>query len=255
MKQHSWFKAGWPPIVVVILLLLIWQLAVTWGNTASWLLPSPLKIITDGTTDMSRVWMHTRATLRIMLIGFTVGVSVGIVVASALHMIPGFKAGFYPLLILSQNVPTIALGPLLIILFGFGLLPKIILIALVCFFPVTMATLDGFMQTDRHMYNYLQMIGAKKRDIFIKLELPNALPFIFSGLKISATYSVMGAVIAEWLGGGVGLGYYMILQKSAFRADREFVSIFIIVLLSLLFFGLIAWLEKLVIRWNMKRSS
>lgn len=255
MKQQRWFKAGWPPIVVVILLLLLWQLAVTWGGTASWLLPSPLKIWKDGTTDMPRVWMHTFATLRLMLIGFSVGVIGGVIVASCLHRVPALKAGFYPLLILSQNVPTIALGPLLIILFGFGILPKILLISLVCFFPVTMSTLDGFMQTDRSMYNYMQMIGASKRQIFYKLELPHAMPFLFTGLKISATYSVMGAVIAEWLGGGVGLGYYMILQKSAFRADREFVAIGIIVLLSLLFFWLIAGLEKLVIRWNAKRSS
>ncbi|MFD0696997.1 ABC transporter permease [Paenibacillus sp. GCM10027628] len=255
MKQQRWMKTGWPPLVVVILVLLIWQLAVTWGNTASWLLPSPLKIITDGTTDLPRVWIHTLATVRIMLIGFAAGVSVGIIAASVLHIVPGFKSGFYPLLILSQNVPTIALGPLLIILFGFGILPKIILIALVCFFPVSMATLDGFMQTDRNLYNYMKMVGASKRQIFFKLELPHSLPFLFSGLKISATYSVMGAVIAEWLGSGEGLGYYMILQKQSFRADREFVAIFVIVSLSLLFFWIIALLEKLVIRWNVKRSS
>ncbi|MDD9267981.1 ABC transporter permease [Paenibacillus sp. GCM10023248] len=255
MKLKNALKAGWPPVVVVILLLLIWQLAVTWGGTASWLLPSPLKIWRDGTTDMARVWMHTWATVRLMLIGFLVGSLGGIAAASILHRVPFLKAGLYPLLILSQNVPVIALGPLLIILFGFGILPKIILISLVCFFPVTMSTLDGFMQTDRNMYNYMQMIGAGKRQIFYKLELPHAMPFVFTGLKISATYSVMGAVIAEWLGGGVGLGYYMILQKSAFRADREFVAILIIVILSLLFFWLIAGLEKLVIRWNAKRSS
>ncbi|MBP1961658.1 ABC transporter permease [Paenibacillus aceris] len=255
MKLKNGLKAGWPPIVVVILLLLIWQLAVTWGGAASWLLPSPLKIWQDGTTDMPRVWMHTFATVRLMLMGFIVGTVGGVIVASFLHRVAFLKAGFYPLLILSQNVPVIALGPLLIILFGFGVLPKLILIALVCFFPVTMSTLDGFMQTDRSMYNYMQMIGASKRQIFYKLELPHALPFLFTGLKISATYSVMGAVIAEWLGGGVGLGYYMILQKSAFRADREFVAILIIVVLSLLFFWLIAGLEKFVIRWNAKRSS
>lgn len=167
MKLKNGLKAGWPPIVVVILLLLIWQLAVTWGGTASWLLPSPLKIWQDGTTDMARVWMHTFATVRLMLIGFIVGVTGGVIVASCLHRVPFLKAGFYPLLILSQNVPVIALGPLLIILFGFGILPKIILIALVCFFPVTMSTLDGFMQTDRNMYNYMQMIGASRRQIFI----------------------------------------------------------------------------------------
>ncbi|MGG1550796.1 ABC transporter permease [Paenibacillus ferrarius] len=255
MRKSRWFQAGWPPLVVVILLLLVWQLAVTWGGTASWLLPSPFKILRDGTTDMPRVWIHTWATLKLMLLGFGVGSAIGLMVACVLHRMPFVKAGFYPLLILSQNVPVIAIGPLLVILLGFGILPKLVLISLVCFFPVTMSTLDGLTQTDRSMLSYMHMIGASSRQIFYKLELPHALPFLFTGLKISATYSVMGAVIAEWLGGNVGLGYYMILQKSAFRADREFVAIGIIVILSLLFFWCIAGLEKLVIRWQTKRSS
>jgi ABC-type nitrate/sulfonate/bicarbonate transport system permease component len=169
-----------------------------------------------------------------------------------LHVIPRFKAGFYPLLILSQNIPTIALAPLLMIWFGFGLLPKVIVITLVCFFPVAIATLDGFVQTDRTMLGYMRMIGAGRRQIFFKLELPNALPYLFSGLKISATYSVMGAVIAEWLGSDKGIGVYMLLSKNSFRTDRVFAAIAIIVGLSLLLFGFIAFLEKLVIRWNVK---
>ncbi len=116
---------------------------------------------------MPRVWMHTLATVRLMLIGFSVGAIGGVLVASCLHRLPFVKGGFLSAAYSSQNIPVIALGPLLIILFGFGLLPKIILISLVCFFPVTMSTLDGFMQTDRSMYNYMQMIGA--------IETPNFL--------------------------------------------------------------------------------
>ncbi|MBP1995298.1 ABC transporter permease [Paenibacillus eucommiae] len=252
MSKQSWLKAAWPPVVVVMVLLLVWQLAAMWWHVPGWLLPTPLQIIHEGINAYSRLWMHTASTIQITLIGFSIGVGVGLVMACMLHMVPGFKSGFYPLLILSQNIPTIALAPLLIIWFGFGLLPKIIVITLVCFFPITIATLDGFMQTDRHMYSYMKLIGASRKQIFFKLELPNALPFVFSGLKISATYSVMGAVIAEWLGSGEGIGTYMMLQKASYRADREFVAIFIIICLSLLFFGLITLLEKLIIRWNTK---
>jgi ABC-type nitrate/sulfonate/bicarbonate transport system permease component len=251
VKRQSWIQAAWPPILVVTLLLIIWQLVATSMGKA-WLLPAPLKILAVGLQSLPTLAKYTASTIQLTLLGFGVGVLVGLLTACVLHLVPGFKSGFYPLLILTQNIPTIALAPLLIILLGFGLLPKIIVITLVCFFPIAIATLDGFMQTDRGMYTYMQMIGASKRQIFMKLELPNSLPFIFSGLKISATYSVMGAVIADWLGSGKGIGIYMMLQKNAYRADREFVAIIIIVCLSLLFFALIAWLEKLVIRWNAK---
>ncbi len=249
----SWFQAGWPPIVVVILVLLVWQGAVMIFSVPDWLLPSPLQIFTEGFSSGPGLWLHIAATIRITLIGFLVGVCSGIMIACILHLLPGLKAGLYPLLILSQNIPMIALAPLLMIMFGFGLLPKIIVITLVCFFPVTVAAMDGFMQTDSVMLRYMRMIGASKRQIFWKLELPNALPSLFSGLKISATYSVMGAVIAEWLGSGKGIGVYMMLQKASYRADREFVAIMIIVFLSLLFFGLIVGLEKIFIRWNVKK--
>ncbi len=144
------------------------------------------------------------------------------------------KGVFYPLLILSQNIPTITLAPLLMIWFGFGLLPKLIVITLVCFFPCCGRGL-GRAHADRfgHDELYENDWGHEKSRFFFKLELPGALPSVFSGLKIAAAYSVMGAVIAEWLGSDKGIGVYMLLQKASFRTDRMFVAIFIIVLLSL----------------------
>jgi ABC-type nitrate/sulfonate/bicarbonate transport system permease component len=252
VNRKNWFLSVWPPVVVVFVLLLLWQLGSAGLNVPGWLLPTPLQIFTEGARSLTTLTTYTFSTIQMTLLGFAIGVMVGLLLACVLHLVPGFKSGFYPLLILTQNIPTIALAPLLIVMFGFGILPKIIVITLVCFFPVTIAILDGFMQTDRHMYNYMQLIGASRRQLFFKLELPNALPYLFSGLKISATYSVMGAVIAEWLGSGKGIGVYMMQQKNSFRADREFVAILIIIFLSLFFFGLIALLEKLVIRWNNK---
>lgn len=172
-----------------------------------------------------------------------------------LHLLPWARRAFYPLIILSQNVPSIALGPLLIIWFGFGLLPKIVLITLVCFFPVAVAAMGGLAQSDQVMMNYMKMAGASKWQIFTKLELPSSIPALFSGVKISATYAVMGAVVAEWIGADKGIGYYMLLQKSAYRTDRMFVAIVIIVLLSLVLFAIIALLEKWLVRWKPRRNS
>ena len=135
------------------------------------------------------------------------------------------------------------------------MLPKIIVIILVCFFPITISLLDGFRQSDRDVMNYMKMAGATKQQIFWKLEWPNALPTLFSGIKISATYSVMGAVISEWLGASKGIGVYMQLSQSSFRTDRVFVAIILIVILSLLLLGLIMLLEKRIIRWQPKEEK
>ncbi|WP_019123213.1 ABC transporter permease [Brevibacillus massiliensis] len=252
MTNRTWFQKFWPPTAAILLLLVVWQLAVTIWAVPAWMLPSPLQIVSEGISSMPRMWMHTAFTIRMTLIGYAIGAVVGFVLSFVLHMLPRIKTAFYPLLILSQNIPIIALAPLLMIWFGFGLLPKMIVITLVCFFPIAVATLDGFAQTDPVMMNYMKMIGASRRQIFFKLELPHAIPYLFSGLKISATYSVMGAVISEWLGSDKGIGVYMLLAKSGFRTDRVFVAIFIIVFLSLLLFGCIILLERVCTRWKPK---
>lgn len=248
-----WSRIG-PPLITVILLLVVWQTVVTWWEIPKWLLPSPIDILNEGIANFSRLFTHSAATIKVALIGLAVGSSFGVLLAILLHIIPVLKRGIYPLLILSQNIPTIALAPLLIIWFGYGLLPKVIVITLVCFFPIVVSMLDGFRQTDRNMLNYMQMIGASRKDIFIKLEIPSVLPFLFAGLKISATYSVMGAVIGEWLGAREGLGVYMTLAISSFRTDRVFVAISVIVMISLVFFGLILLLERVLAPWHKKEG-
>lgn len=251
----SWFKQIWPPLVAVLLFLTVWQIATSFFDIKTWILPAPTDIAKEVTARSAALWEHTWATTKLTLAGFSIGTAVGLLLAMCLHTVPLLKSALYPLLILSQNIPTIALAPLLMIWFGFGLLPKLIVITLVCFFPVIVAALGGFTQTDRNMLRYMEMAGASKRQIFTKLELPHALPSIFSGVRIGATYSVMGAVIAEWIGSDKGIGYYMMLQKSAYRTDRVFVAIIIIVILSLLLVSLVALLEKWMIRWQQHKRS
>ncbi|MFD1137295.1 ABC transporter permease [Paenibacillus urinalis] len=239
-----------PPVAAVILFLAVWQIAVPLFHIEKWILPSPVDITREAAAQAASLTEHTWATVQLTLLGFGIGAAIGLLTAMVLHLVPFMKTALYPLLILSQNIPTIALAPLLMIWFGFGLLPKIIVITLVCFFPIAVSAMDGLMQTDRAMLSYMRMAGASKGQIFRKLEVPHALPSIFSGLKIAATYSVMGAVIAEWIGTDKGIGYYMMLQKSAYRTDRVFVAMAIIVLLSLLLFAIIAMLERALIRYK-----
>ncbi|WP_088042916.1 ABC transporter permease [Bacillus sp. EAC] len=243
---------GWQPIIVILLFLIIWQLSIKIWKVEVWLLPSPLAIFKEGINSIDSFIPHVISTIQLSLSGLLIGSLLGLLIALILHIIPGFKEAFYPLLILSQNIPIIVLAPLLIIWFGFGLLPKLIIISLVCFFPITVSSLDGFRQTPNELVNYMKMAGATKSQLFWKIEFPYSLPSIFSGLKISATYSVMGAVISEWLGAKSGIGVYMTLASSSFRTDRVFVSIFVIMVLSMIYFAIIALIERLTVKWKSK---
>ncbi|MDB5053001.1 MAG: transporter permease [Bacilli bacterium] len=250
MTGNRWLKAFGPPLAVVFVLLIVWQMAVALFHIELWILPDPLYILQEGSRNFPRLLMHFMATLRLTLIGFVIGVIIGVGTSWLLHLVPWVKRGFYPILILSQNIPMIALAPLLMLWFGFGLFPKVVVITIVCFFPIAVAMMDGYLQTDPVMLNYMKMIGASKLQIFRKLELPHALPSFFSGLKISATYAVSGAIVSEWLGADKGIGYYMKLEKAGFKTVLVFDSIFIIVLLSVLLFQSIVLIERLVIRWK-----
>ncbi|MBM7586375.1 ABC-type nitrate/sulfonate/bicarbonate transport system permease component [Bacillus pakistanensis] len=241
---------GWRPLVVIILLFIIWECSTRFGRIPAWLLPAPSEIVAEAIDVWPNFQIHLLSTIKLTLIGFVIGCSFGLIIAISLHMIPIVRESIYPLIILSQNIPIIVLAPLLVVWFGFGLMPKIIVITLVCFFPIAVATMDGFRQTGQELKHYMQMAGASKWQIFTKLEWPHALPSIFSGLKISATYSVMGAVISEWLGAKSGVGVFMTLASSSFRTDRVFVAIFAIMVLSLSFFAFIIALEKWMIKWR-----
>jgi ABC-type nitrate/sulfonate/bicarbonate transport system permease component len=248
-------RQGWRPAVVLILLLIAWEILCRLLEVPAWLLPAPSAILHEMVAGWSGYYEHLLSTIQLILIGFVIGSVTGVLVAVCLHLVPFLRQAFYPLLIISQNIPIIVLAPLLVVWFGFGMMPKIIVITLVCFFPITVSLLDGFRQTDRDLLHYMQMAGANKGQIFRKLEWPYALPSLFSGLKISATYSVMGAVISEWLGSSRGIGVYMTLASSSFRTDRVFVAIVLIVILSLLFFMLILAAERMAIKWKPKKEG
>ncbi|MFD2445457.1 ABC transporter permease [Bacillus sp. CGMCC 1.16607] len=249
------FAKGWRPLLVLVLFFIIWECISRYSQIPKWLLPSPSIIFTEAITNYSLFLPDALATSWLSFVGLIIGSSFGILLAIILHLIPSVKKMFYPFLILSQNIPIIVLAPLLVIWFGFGYLPKMIILTLICFFPVTIASLDGFKNVPNDLMHYMRMSGATTWQIFTKIEFPNALPPIFSGLKISATYSVMGAVISEWLGSEKGIGVYMTLSSSSFRTDRVFLAIFIIIILSLTFYLIIELIEKRMIKWMPKEGT
>jgi ABC-type nitrate/sulfonate/bicarbonate transport system permease component len=250
--MNTLWNKGWRPFLVLLLFFLFWEVIARVQEIPAWLLPAPSVIFKEASTSYPLFLPDIGATLTLAIIGLLLGSTIGFLIAMMLHLIPSLRNAFYPLLILSQNVPIIVLAPLLVIWFGFGFLPKLLIIILVCFFPITIASLDGFSNVPGELLHYMRMSGATRLQIFAKLELPNALSPLFSGLKIAATYSVMGAVISEWLGAEKGIGVFMTLASSAFRTDRVFIAIFIIIFFSMLLYSVIVMIEKNVIKWKVK---
>ncbi|RIE04420.1 ABC transporter permease [Cohnella faecalis] len=181
--------------------------------------------------------------------------AIGVAAALLFHLVPWLKAAFAPLIVISQNIPVVAIGPLLIVWFGFGLTPKLILLVLVCFFPIVMSMMTGLSRSEPHLREYLAMIGASRMELLRRLELPASLPHFFTGLKITATYSVSTAVVVEWLGGSKGIGKYMLLKKASYDAAGVFASVIWVVALSLAVYGLVLLAERLVVRWTPRTGN
>lgn len=238
------------PIATIAALLTGWQLTVVVFGIPKWILPSPLVVVQELVAITPDLLDDIASTATLAVAGFVVGILVGIIVAVALHAVPWLEVAVGPLLVVSQNLPVLAIAPILTIWFGISDTPKIIVITLWLFFPVAVSALAGFRSADRGAYDYLALAGASRRSIFLRLEFPSALPQLFSGLRIAASYAVMGAVTGEWLGSSRGLGHYLVLQQGALRVDRMFAALVYVVALALAFYFVIVWLERRVVRWR-----
>lgn len=233
-----------------IVLLCIWEVLVRLLHVDVYTLPAPSAIFKSFFNDFSTYHVHLYPTLLLVVLGIICSILCGICVAIILRLIPGLHEYIYPLLIMSQNVPVIVIAPLLVIWFGFGILPKLIVITLVCFFPITVSLLEGFNETDKELEKYMKMMGATRLERFKKLEWPNSMPYFFNGLKIAGTYSVMGAIISEWLGSDKGLGKFMLIAQRAFQVDQVFVAIVWIIIFAMVIYLVIYIIQRIVLRWQ-----
>lgn len=228
----------------ITLLLIVWQLASVLELVPRYMLPSPMDVVTSFVHDLPILWGHAVITLQEAFIGLILGVSIGFIFAVLMDAFDSLYRAIYPILVITQTVPAVAIAPLLVLWFGYEMTPKVILIVIVTFFPVTVGLLDGFRAVDPDAINLLRSMGATKRQMFWHIKCPSALPQLFSGLRIAAAYSVVGAVISEWLGGFGGLGVYMTRVKKAFAFDKMFAVIFLISAISLVLMWLVDLLQK-----------
>ena len=233
-------KRKLPAVFAVTALLLIWQLVCWAGIVPAFMLPSPVQVVQAFWAERYVLLEHSVITLGEAFLGLAVGVFLGCLFAVVMDHVPVLRRACYPVLLLTQTVPTVAIAPLLVLWFGYEMTPKVILIVLTTFFPVTVGLLEGFSGVDEDAVGLLRSMGANRWQIFRHIKWPSALPQFFSGLRIAAAYCVVGAVISEWLGGFGGLGVYMTRVKKAFAFDKMFAVIFLISAISL---GLMALVE------------
>ncbi|MFB2583241.1 ABC transporter permease [Herbiconiux sp. P15] len=254
-RRDSFWGSVVPPVVIVVLLLVGWELAVTLTGMRPQVLPAPSRVVVEGFERADIIWGHTLSTLQVTLIGFAFSLIVAWVIAVAIDFSGVLRRGIMPLLVASQTIPIIAIAPLMIIWFGFGLLPKILVVALVTFFPIVVGLIEGFNKADRETSNLLRSMGASRWKEFTFVRLPSAMPSFFTALRISITYAVVGAIFAEYVGAQSGLGIFMSTQKNAFRTDLVLAAVAVTAVLSISLYLLTFVIERLVIPWSFKERK
>ncbi|MFQ5381186.1 MAG: ABC transporter permease [Dehalococcoidia bacterium] len=238
-----------PPLLLVAALIGLWELWVRWTDQPAYLYPAPSRIWSAFLDIHGVLPGHVRTTTVEAAAGLGAAAVVGVALAALIASLPLARRVIYPVLVTSQTIPMVVLAPLLIVWFGLGLTPKVVIVALVGFFPIVVSTTDGLTNADREMVELVRSMGAGRFQVLRQVRIPAAVPAFFSGLKIAAAYAVVGAVIAEWVGASSGLGLFMERSRTAFRTDQVFVGIALVALMSIALFGAVHVLARIASPW------
>lgn len=255
MKKWENMKSKVYPYIFFVCVLILWQTASVMEVVPSFMLPSPVKVVMTLIEDGELMASNTLLTLQEAFIGMGAALIMSFIMAVLMDRFKTVHYILYPVCIVSQTVPTVAIAPLLVLWFGFGMTPKIILVFITCFFPLLVALVTGFETADKNVLRLYRSMNAGYLKILFDVKLPYALDSFFSGLKISASYCIVGAVIAEWLGGEGGLGVYMTRVRKGFRFDKMFAVIIVISVLSLLLMKSVELLQKKAMPWKKYEKS
>jgi ABC-type nitrate/sulfonate/bicarbonate transport system permease component len=244
------------PALVIGLLIGAWQVAASTGalsavlNVEDFLVPSPAEIATSLWENRALLAENAWVTLREVLLGMACALAVGLAFGVMLHFSGILRAATYPLLVASQTIPIIAIGPVLVVWFGYGMGPKLAIVALLCFFPITVNALDGLRSVDPEAVKMMRGLEASRWQTFRRLEAPTALPYTFSGTKIAVAVAFIGAVFGEWAGSSSGLGHLMLQDNAQLETARLFASIVVLSAMAIGLFGLVALAERRVVTWR-----
>lgn len=238
-----------PPLLLLGALVVLWEVWVTVNDTPAYRLPAPSAIWTAFVDGLDVLPTHVATTGLEAIAGLLIGAVAGVVVAVAVHSVALVRRVLYPLLVGSQTVPMVVLAPLLVLWFGFGYTPKVVVVSLIVFFPVAISTASGLESADRDLADLVRSMGGTRLDVLRHVLAPAAVPAFFSGLRIAAAYAVAGAVVGEWVGAEDGLGIYITRSQASFRVDQVFVAVGLVALLSLALFGLVHLGARLASPW------
>ena len=238
-----------PALVLAVAILAAWEAYVRAAGVRPQVLPAPSRVLSEGWAFRDLIWQHTLPTLGETALGFSLALLVGTVTATAIDFSRLVRRALYPALVASQTIPVVAVAPLLVLWFGFGIAPKALVVALVTFFPITVGWVDGFASTERAASNLLRSMGASRWQVFRLVRVPGALPSFFSGLRIAITYAVVGAIFAEYVGAKRGLGIFMQLQQNSFRTDLVMAAVVVTAAISVALFLTTYAIERAAIPW------
>jgi NitT/TauT family transport system permease protein len=254
-KIKTWFWESKNTIIFVVGFLLAWEAAVIIFKIPRYILPSLTNVIRQLIKNWELIWQYTLVTGMEAFIGFLIAVALGVPLA----MLTGFsrilRQTFYPFAVALEMVPKIAFAPLFVVWFGFGFLPKMIIVFLVCFFPILLNGILGFTSLSPEMGHFSRSTGADGLTMFWKIRVPAAMPELFVGIKGAAVNATVGATIAEWVGGDAGLGYFIQIATGQLRMDLAYAIIFMLALLGLVLFYLVILLEKRIIPWHVSQRA
>jgi putative hydroxymethylpyrimidine transport system permease protein len=238
-----------PAITLVVIAIALWEGLCRLLDVPSYLWPKPSVIVRGFGEDWGDLSSSLGVTLEEVLLGFAMAIAAGLVIGTALHLSATLRRAVYPILIASQSVPTVVLAPVLVILLGFGIWPKLAIIGLFTFFPIVVNTVDGLGSVDREYVRMMLTLDADRWAVFRRVEFPTALPLIFSGVRIGATYSAIGAVFGEWAGSEKGLGHEMIIAQGQLQTSTVFEAVILVTLIAVALFTAVSLLERLLIPW------
>jgi ABC-type nitrate/sulfonate/bicarbonate transport system permease component len=242
---------SWLPSVVLLLLLLgAWQLYCAVSGIDPLLLPPPTAVASALVGDAGLLWSNFLVTAQEVLLGVAIATAAAVALASGIHASDTLRRACYPLLVASQTVPVPIIAPILLVWLGFSLAPKLVIVALVCFFPITVAALDGLAAADPQLRKLMASLGASRWQTFARVEAPGALPALFSGLRIAVAVSLVGAVFAEWSGADSGLGYVILQARPQLLTARACAAVVVLAAFAVVLFVSVGALERRLVPWG-----
>lgn len=254
-RMSSLVRRYGPAVLIMFGGVGLWQLILPLAHVPEYLLPTPSEITADMVTDWPVLEPALLVTFREILLGFVISVAAGVGLAVFLHLLVVVRRAVYPVLIGSQTIPIIVLAPVLVILLGYGIAPKLVIVALICFFPIVVNGIDGLRSVDEELIRMMRTLNASRWAIFRRVEFPAALPSIFSGMRIAATFASVGAVFGEWSGSNQGLGYVMLAATPNLLTARIFAAIVLLTVIALALFGAVSLLERIFVPWAPKGGA